>query len=335
MPRQKKALTTKKGNTEGCSPVPPHPEIHMMPRPSAPWRGTLQPDAESRPLQNVTTSVLRKSKEEIEAKLSALRKAYPEWRLRGIAEPTQADIEMARLEERLGAVNLELVKRMKAPEKPARASETEFGHSPDYRTVRYRGRDPKPTQIPPDFPAYFPNGLKARTAVILAEAARNFPHQTQTLALCKHVISEMTPLFRKAVETGTMRADLVLSDSVMGGLLHSLLVYNCDHDDERFRLGQEARKSDEWLRLAKEIADARVESKSMNATTAIGRNINALRKECGWSFDKLAGEIGIDKKLILSHVNKGARPIPRILKEYAQAFSKGLQREITVSDLEE
>lgn len=68
--------------------------------------------------------------------------------------------------------------------------------------------------------------------------------------------------------------------------------------------------------------------------TYIGGNIDKLRKECGWSLDKLAEETGIDKKLILSHVNKGARPIPRILKEYAEAFSKALGRRITAPDLE-
>lgn len=69
-------------------------------------------------------------------------------------------------------------------------------------------------------------------------------------------------------------------------------------------------------------------------TTAIGRNIDALRRESGWSFNKLADETGIDKKSILSHVNKGVRPTPRILKEYAQAFSRALGRKIIAPDLE-
>jgi DNA-binding XRE family transcriptional regulator len=78
-----------------------------------------------------------------------------------------------------------------------------------------------------------------------------------------------------------------------------------------------------------------VESRSTNGATTIGRNIDTLRKECGWSLDKLAKETGIDKKSILSHVNKGVRPIPRILREYAQAFSKALERKIIAPDLEE
>jgi DNA-binding XRE family transcriptional regulator len=76
------------------------------------------------------------------------------------------------------------------------------------------------------------------------------------------------------------------------------------------------------------------DSKTTNGAAATGRNIDTLRKECGWSFDELAEATGIDKKSILSHVNKGARPIPRILKEYAQAFSKALGRKITAPDLE-
>jgi hypothetical protein len=77
-----------------------------------------------------------------------------------------------------------------------------------------------------------------------------------------------------------------------------------------------------------------VKGKPANEATAIGRNIDRLRKECGWSLDQLVKESGIDKKLILSHVNKGARPTPRILKEYAQTFSKALGRTITAPDLE-
>ena len=70
------------------------------------------------------------------------------------------------------------------------------------------------------------------------------------------------------------------------------------------------------------------------AVTRLGRNINNFRKECGWSFDELAEKTGIDKKLILSHVNKRAQPRPRTLKEYAQAFAKALARAVSVADLE-
>jgi len=236
----------------------------------------------------------------------------------------------------------------------------------------------KPTQIPPDLPMYFPKELKARTQVILAEAVRKFQDQTQTLDLCKHVISEMIPLFCEAVTNGTAEASMALEEGLggMGDLLRSLVVYNDDGPRtgwglsyEASRLRQEARKSDEWLMLARAIVEAEergkcpvfeqdkphepadaqraeapnsstanlvqgAEGRPEDEATAVGRNIDRLRKECGWSLDQLAKETGIDKKSILSHVNKGVRPIPRILKEYAQAFSKALERKIIAPDLE-
>jgi DNA-binding XRE family transcriptional regulator len=76
------------------------------------------------------------------------------------------------------------------------------------------------------------------------------------------------------------------------------------------------------------------ETTSGKRRTDVGRKIDTLRKECGWSFEKLARETGIDKKLILSHVNKGTKPRPRILREYAQAFSRKLGRTIIAPDLE-
>jgi transcriptional regulator with XRE-family HTH domain len=68
--------------------------------------------------------------------------------------------------------------------------------------------------------------------------------------------------------------------------------------------------------------------------TRLGRNIERLRKECGWSFDELASKTGLDKKLVLSRVNRGTKPVPRNLKLYAQAFSKAIGQTISVSDLE-
>lgn len=66
---------------------------------------------------------------------------------------------------------------------------------------------------------------------------------------------------------------------------------------------------------------------------SLGDKILQLKAECGWSFDELASKTGLDKKLILGHVNKGKNPYPRTLKLYADAFSKALNRSITVSDL--
>jgi hypothetical protein len=68
--------------------------------------------------------------------------------------------------------------------------------------------------------------------------------------------------------------------------------------------------------------------------TALGRNIDGLRKECGWSFVDLALRSGIDKTAILDHVNKGSCPRPSTLKIYADTFSKRLNRLVTVAELE-
>jgi hypothetical protein len=72
---------------------------------------------------------------------------------------------------------------------------------------------------------------------------------------------------------------------------------------------------------------------AQNEPTSFGRNINRLRKECGWSFDRLAEATGLDKKLILGHVKDGRGAYPRTLKTYADAFTKELKRPIKPDDL--
>lgn len=74
---------------------------------------------------------------------------------------------------------------------------------------------------------------------------------------------------------------------------------------------------------------------SRKGTTAIARNIDKLRKECGWSFDQLAAATGIDRRLVVYHIQGKHRPVPRLQREYAQAFAKRLDRPIIVNNLEE
>jgi hypothetical protein len=80
---------------------------------------------------------------------------------------------------------------------------------------------------------------------------------------------------------------------------------------------------------------SRQKSMRRSAATRIGRNIDRLRKECAWSLNKLAGETGIDKKLVVSHVHGKHKPNPKTLGEYAQAFTRQLHRSITANQLEE
>jgi hypothetical protein len=109
----------------------------------------------------------------------------------------------------------------------------------------------------------------------------------------------------------------------------------------------------EIQRLEQEIADLEEEDKKLvlqygpavygspsavilsaqeSPSLTVGRNIDRLRKECGWSLNDCERRTGLDKKLIRGHISgKGARP--KTLKLYAQAFSKELKRTVTVSEL--
>jgi hypothetical protein len=105
---------------------------------------------------------------------------------------------------------------------------------------------------------------------------------------------------------------------------------------EKQTLEVEHRRGGVDLEAAERIADTAggAPAAGNKPKSPIGRNIDRLRKECGWSFDDLADKTGNDKKNILAHVNEGRKPRPRTMKEYAQAFSKEQQREITVAELE-
>jgi hypothetical protein len=110
---------------------------------------------------------------------------------------------------------------------------------------------PKPTEVVSDLPVDYPRTLVARTFVIIGEAVRKFPVQTQTLEVCRYVICELTPHFRKALRDKVFQQDQALS--TMHDLLHDLVVQNCS-DGRRSEVEKEVRKSDEWLALAREIA---------------------------------------------------------------------------------
>ena len=65
-----------------------------------------------------------------------------------------------------------------------------------------------------------------------------------------------------------------------------------------------------------------------------GKNLDRLRKECGWSFNELAEQTGLEKKLILGHINRGKGIRPKTLKIYADAFGRKLERKVLVAELE-
>lgn len=204
----------------------------------------------------------------------------------------------------------------------------------------------EPTVVPPNPPTYFPLDLWPRARVILCAAIETFPSRKRMPELCNFVISRMTPLYCEAVKNGMMEAGAVLREHLGGmlDLLRLLLVYNDDHpssgglSNEAYEIYVKAANSDEWRELEKATTNVEAEAqrtRKQSLADHIGKNIDRLRNECGWSFAKLAKKTGIDKKLILSHVNRGAKPHPKTMKEYAQAFAKELNRPITANDLKE
>jgi hypothetical protein len=194
---------------------------------------------------------------------------------------------------------------------------------------------PKPTQSILDWPPNYPDDLRSQTTVTIGKALMKFPVQTQTLGLCKYVVSKLTPHFCGAVQHKALKTHAVLS--VTADLMHYLAVANCTDADDRFRLELEIRKSDEWLELAKGIERESGPTKDRLSPnprqTLIGRNIDRLRKECGWSLNDCERWTGLDKKLIRGHIS-GKSAWPKTLRKYAEAFSRELKKTVTVSDLE-
>jgi hypothetical protein len=67
--------------------------------------------------------------------------------------------------------------------------------------------------------------------------------------------------------------------------------------------------------------------------TALARNLDLLRIECGFSLDKLASQTHLEKKLIIGHIKHGKRAWPKTLLIYAETFAAVLKRKITTTDL--
>jgi hypothetical protein len=140
-----------------------------------------------------------------------------------------------------------------------------MGFLTEYRT--FPPHKSKPTHVPENLPPHFPNQLKPPTRLTLGEAIRKFPVQAETLELCRYVVSDLTPHFSVAAQRNTIRPDQV--EDIMNDLLHYTLVANCDNSNERFRLKQEVRRSDEWLKLSREVAQVAADA-SKSIPTARG-----------------------------------------------------------------
>ena len=79
--------------------------------------------------------------------------------------------------------------------------------------------------------------------------------------------------------------------------------------------------------------DIRKEPEDRDASR-VGKNITQFRKECGWTYDELADATLIDRKQIILHAKGRAKPRPRTLRKYSEAFTKALGRPISPGDLE-
>ena len=119
------------------------------------------------------------------------------------------------------------------------------------------------------------------------------------------------------------------------GTIHRVCEVSADYclELENQVLSEGEKTSDNPIKFPLSVGQHR---KARNASNPrIGQNINSFRKECGWSYEDLAKATGLDKKSVLSHVNRGVQPHPKTMREYAQAFTKQLKRQVTIQELEQ
>jgi hypothetical protein len=100
---------------------------------------------------------------------------------------------------------------------------------------------------------------------------------------------------------------------------------------EQLRVGRQLLKKSEEL-LLRYRPEPRAFPK-INAKSGIGENLKKLCKECGWTPYQLHKQTGLDKKLVLGHINGGKGCSLQNRKIYANVFTKELGRKIP-NDLE-
>jgi hypothetical protein len=127
----------------------------------------------------------------------------------------------------------------------------------------------------PSRPDDFPGDLWPRAVVILSKLIKKSPNQTHLSELCEQIVTEITPLYCEAVETGKMKADAVLTDrSGMEELLRLFLIHNDPSrsvsglSNQAWEILQRA-KATTWGKLAEAIA--KVQQRTANPNPVDGK----------------------------------------------------------------
>ena len=227
------------------------------------WKGTAMSSIELCAVRTRRNQYLQAAQDHLAREINALKSNVS----------TKYEIEARTLEHKKAA-----------KPKPKAGEPVRYPRTTGFTSVSLGASDPKPTELPANPPMYFPTDLWPQTNVILLKARRKFPVQTQALELCKLVTAQMTPLFCEAVRAGKMKAGAVQHESGGGmeDLLRLLLIHNdpgprsgLGLSDQAYRLGEEVRKSDEWLRLGEAI----VEAQGNRAETARPRTENKTQEK--------------------------------------------------------
>jgi hypothetical protein len=88
-----------------------------------------------------------------------------------------------------------------------------------------------------------------------------------------------------------------------------------------------------WQQQASATLAERIRQDQPAYDSVIARSLDRLQTECGLSYDALANQTLLDKKLIIGHIVHGKRPTLRTLKTYADTFATLLGRKITAAHL--
>lgn len=162
--------------------------------------------------------------------------------------------------------------------------------------------------------------FRERVRLCVAEAGRALPDYP------KGTGPEDFWLHRLWLDLLENNSDSLFCASKEGGMILSVCVASATFCARLERKAIEHAESDTATQTA---------NPSRRASSLTGKNIDKFRKECGWTFEKLAEEVKLEKTSVLSHVNAGARPRPQNMKVYADVFTRRLGKQITVQDLEQ